>query len=391
MAEVAGAGQPQTRSIRFRIGLHMPEEPLQTADDHDDPQDDEDLVSQLESLLSEDGEDPTDDQEGVAVASVDGSHTDGSDFDALAEDVAALLDTPPSEASEQNREAAAIEDQSSQAIEQHGDRGTPVDVVNAAAATEPDQTASTKVDGPQVIADVVHDAAASSDASEVGRESGPQARTDHPVDAATPVVELTSPAGSEADQGAQRHEQVEEAAPTVEQIDSMLAAAADDAVSEDYETVSDAQAQTAAPRDDSQPAAERQDEWCAPPGNLDQSGPIEGTYITPEQILAGNVSETEPQPQAAIDSAVEEPIEAVATEATAKVAGPTLLSRVLLVLRTEAARLHSRLHRFCAWLNRPVNRLAPAKRTVVGYVGMVTVFNGSVLLVGKLIGVILGN
>jgi hypothetical protein len=325
----------------------MPDPTLQSPTGDDDPKEDADLVSQLETLLSED-EEPA----GPAEDRVTAVCTDAPDAEVPGESVG--VDQAPG----------------------HQESSEAVGPSNVSTSEAP-------------AADRKELPAGADPSTDVDAEPVAPPGTDAPVAAAPPRQASSDQPESETGVPAQEH--VAEAEPTLDQVDSMLAAAADRAVGDDFETVSDPQGETPAPRDDVPATTESVDPRPAPAAKPEPTRAIEGQYLTPEQVLSRNVGEEPPTEPAAAKPPVQEPPVASDTERQpVVVAAPSLLQRFLGVLRPRAEGMRARFQRICAWTNQPVNRLASPKRTVVGYVALVTVFNASMLLVGKLIGVVLG-
>lgn len=184
------------------------------------------------------------------------------------------------------------------------------------------------------------------------------ASPDIPASVATKPIDAPAVAASHKMPGDQSEswsevpdpDHVAEASSTIEEIDSILASAADAAIGDDFES-------------------------AAKP-DVELSVPCEELAAT---IAVANGPPAQEQPE-----------KIVANEQPDSVADPSLTQRAIALLRCRVQGLPERIQRLCAWLNRPLNRLAPSKRTAVGYIGLVTVFNASILLIGKLIGVVLG-
>jgi hypothetical protein len=109
-----------------------------------------------------------------------------------------------------------------------------------------------------------------------------------------------------------------------------------------------------------------------------------GVYLTPDQILSG----MRPQPPAVPETSKPK------AEVPPTAPGISLLTRAkgwwrlaMTVLRRTAAGLLV----VCEFANRPLQDLSANTRAIVGYVGLLTLFNGAVLMVGKAISVYLAN
>lgn len=99
------------------------------------------------------------------------------------------------------------------------------------------------------------------------------------------------------------------------------------------------------------------------------------TFAAPAPVASG-----------AAKPSVAAPTSGPAPATPAEPRGPGLLTR--LTQRVKSVRLPStnplRLARWtCATINAPLNVLAPTTRNTIGYVGLLTLFNASVLLMGK--------
>ncbi len=358
----------------------MPDQILQTPNGGDDPQEDADLVSQLETLLSEDGDSDASAEVRAAVISNDRPDADADDFETLSKEVESLLGGPVDRAVDRIGEPDVVGSGETLAVDHAAERRESSEAVDSTARDTTDPVTADQHDQSDIA--VVP--------AEVVTESVTPTRIDAPVAAEAPLE--ASNEQPEDDSAAQAKEQVAEAAPTLEQVDAMLAEGADAAVGDDFETVGDTNGEAPARHVDAHSAADAVDPTPAPAPKPQQARPIEGRYLTPEQILSGNVSEENPDESAA---AVEPPVPEQQIGANTEpqpvaAAAPSLLQRLLTFLRPRAVGLPARLRRLCAWINRPVNRMTPVRRTAVGYVALVTTFNASVLLIGKLIGVVLG-
>ncbi len=308
-----------------------------------------DIRSQLDALLS-DGDGDGDGEDGAAIEQSAASETDGADeADASAGAPEAIT------ADDTSQDAAAMK--------------------TAADDDLDDQAESNEVDP---------DTRGAVEALFTEPASEPQTPDAGEIDNEAPRVEVPS---AEADAGASDE---------LAQIDQLLAEQAEGAVADEFDTAA---------------AVASQDDGAA----VDPSAPaepIEGSFLTPEQLLADDfdVADTAGQmPPAATDVQVDEPAPAgtsvVQTQAPSpdSPADEAPQDKARLRLRVKpflaaAARLTRDalrsalkiLHPACAICNRPLDNVSPATRNLVGYAGIVTVFNACALLIGKALLTILG-
>ena len=204
---------------------------------------------------------------------------------------------------------------------------------------------------------------------------------------------------------------------TVKDLDRILADSADDAVAGDYDTIEQvlAEEQTAT----SAPAAQTDTTTAEAPfaGESDDENLPEGMFETPEQIQAGADSKpakaAEPiaapvgggdftagaedvarelaeQPESMPQEAEPEPVAASAKASPSPATGDgsrgrsiaaALGSRVVGV----AGRTPDLALRVCTTINKPVRRLPAEWQNTVGYIGLLTFFNATVIMVYKLL------
>ena len=182
-------------------------------------------------------------------------------------------------------------------------------------------------------------------------------------------------------------------------MDRLLAEQAEQAVANDFETVSDV-------------AADQKQTQSAVKVEAGMPEQLEGSYFTPpEQLLndalepaasaddgRSSMSEDTPressQPQAiGANHVATSDIAADAEEAPVASASSVPTSQrtcgKLVGLARQAAPLIRfalrQLHHACALVNRPVARLSPPTRNTIGFVGLVTLCNAGIVAIGKLI------
>ena len=181
---------------------------------------------------------------------------------------------------------------------------------------------------------------------------------------------------------------------TLGQLDEFLAGHADHAVADAFDTVSDviAEQQAIAYLTDEKPASVLPD---AAAGDDD--------FSSPEQVLAPQVSSASVPPPSANHAGATNPASVVTPRA---VAIPTTASsheessstpqaakakRSLgQMIRLSAVVCVKTTRTVCAALNRPLKNASESTRKTIGYVGLLTVTNASLLILGKLILSLLG-
>jgi len=209
----------------------------------------------------------------------------------------------------------------------------------------------------------------------------------------------------------------------VRQIDDLIASEADDAVAGDFDTpeavfeqegerVTDAAQRPdppvstePEPATDANPApatAAGRDVDDVPSGNFESidellAGDEDGEHR--DGASAGDVAdELDAQPELQPAAASPEPHDDDAVDdTTSSATDPPRWQRIVAALQRELApsRLRARwqhaeprLIALCEKLNRPLQRFRPEVRDAVGYVGLVTVFVASTVLLGKVVGIL---
>ena len=170
----------------------------------------------------------------------------------------------------------------------------------------------------------------------------------------------------------------------IDQLDRELAEGADDAVSGDYETIEDVVAsQGAAPFEEAGALAGLPDTVEAPTDepSADEEGDsvgaaVAGGFSADAQAVARELDE-QAQP---VGVAAEPPERDGPTGAETSDAGATPG-----VGRGAVVAAPVMLRRTCAAINRPLMRVSPQTRDLVGYVGLLTLFNGVVFVVAQLL------
>lgn len=187
----------------------------------------------------------------------------------------------------------------------------------------------------------------------------------------------------------------------IQAIDEMLAEAADDAVTGEFETLDQVLAMQDAPQETPPPspiaakatAAETPAATQTPPPagdhRDDADDAIAGDFETPEQLLAAstNVAATVTSADTAQVTAVlggsaaavaaelnaDSPAKSTKTASVPKIASPQTGTMVILCERG--------LRRILGTINRPLDAVSPATRSVIGWLGVITLFNGGAMLV----------
>jgi hypothetical protein len=177
----------------------------------------------------------------------------------------------------------------------------------------------------------------------------------------------------------------------IKQIDALIAQSADDAVAGDFETIDDVLKTQGGAGSAKPAAAAGHDEHAdaAAPAGEDDADAIEGDFSTPEQLIGGAT---------ATDVAAELDADAKGSgkRATRSAAAAPAAAEPAQVQEQKAARAArralllamfiARLRQTCAKLNGPMQRVSPETRNLVGLIGLLTLFNGSVVVIGKLLG-----
>ncbi len=197
----------------------------------------------------------------------------------------------------------------------------------------------------------------------------------------------------------------------IEAIDQMLADEADQALAGDFETITEVLATENLP----EVSAPAQRESAAPvasavsaPPTGEEEDDLEGSFEEPETVLQAATAsadtglsedakavarELDDQPEnrsrasRAGDSQDTVPPAASDRRRAARPSAFKSLGRTVLV---ELKALPELLRVACEAINRPLAALTPHTRDMVGYAGLITVFWGSVTLVGKLVSVLMG-
>lgn len=157
-------------------------------------------------------------------------------------------------------------------------------------------------------------------------------------------------------------------AQSVEQIDDMLAASADQAVAGAFETPAEAAATTASP------------ETAALSGEsaLDSEPLLEGGFATPEELLQGkNESAAAPAFNADARAVAQEldnqPELVAASPPASEPAAPP----------AKRAPRRPLLRGLLVTINKPLLSCSKSTRDLVGWIGLLTLFNASVLMMGR--------
>jgi hypothetical protein len=174
--------------------------------------------------------------------------------------------------------------------------------------------------------------------------------------------------------------------PAINELDQMLAAGADDAVSGEFESFDEVMGADPPSADKERPTA-APEAGDAPDLAID----AEDAFASPEQVL----EEEQPTPatkrSASIDDAAREPAappEPVAaaqppaahqTEEQNEDAKPVRDWKPLIEVNAQ------RLRRACATVNRPLGQFPPEVRNTIGYVGLATLANAAVLILYGLV------
>lgn len=195
----------------------------------------------------------------------------------------------------------------------------------------------------------------------------------------------------------------------MQQIDELLASEADKAVAGEFETVDDVlgDEQIAAPVPiPPTPAAEVSAEAPqAPASGGAQAGGATAKDVAAELdqdlVAAAPAPETEPEaePQAVSKAKQQKgdvkpaaPTDAqAAPEAGEEESEQAVEEQAETLPLPEPVIRTSSLLRFCTALNAPVRRLSPPSRRVVGYVALLTLFNGSAFTIMALLRSMLGH
>ena len=281
---------------------------------------------------------------------------------------------------------------------------------------------------PDLVKDVLKTAGEQSKRSRAARSSeaiteapastGDAPSAPSPAEPVEPAVAEPPPAVEAADDSATQSqaEVKDEDQTTMDAIDDLLAEQADDAVAGEFETVNDvlaaaegeagstAEASAAEPSAD-QPAVERR--GAGPPPQDEEELDFEGTFDTPDQVIADSGEREGPAVEAAPAQPVEqqeieaEPVEGSsesvaqeldeqpeAVEVDASASDESAEPKSALEDSAEPAEsvesgkkpavvvLTTSLKRGGYVMNLPIARLSESKRQLVGYVALLTMFNG---------------
>ena len=180
-------------------------------------------------------------------------------------------------------------------------------------------------------------------------------------------------------------------AQSLSQLDEYLAGHADHAVSDAFETVSDVVAQDQAAGSTPGPTipvpvappAEAEDDFSSPEQVLDTQ-----TLTVP--VAAQPVAATAPVAEKNAPVHAPAPASAAAVDPAAPVVKPRRKLNIGGLLRSVVAVSGKLPRRVCSVLNRPLNNASESTRKTIGYVGLLTVAHGSLLILGKMLFSLMG-
>ena len=187
--------------------------------------------------------------------------------------------------------------------------------------------------------------------------------------------EAAEPVVAQAEQTPQTTESTEQADQdqAISMIDDYLAENADQAIAGDFETVQEVLASNVAAVDTSEIAVsfEAPEAVVAKEANVDDmvAGDFESIDEVAEQPSPPVEKTEQPKPEPVV-------VETVSEESIAHADRVTVCKGVL--------------RQFCAIVNRPLIKAGPEVQSAIGLAAMVTVFNASMLLIGKLAFAVLG-
>lgn len=226
----------------------------------------------------------------------------------------------------------------------------------------------------------------------------------------------------------------EDGAMNIDAIDQMLADGADEAVVGDFETINEVLATDTTPEAAAEPAPAATSPVAASPaaaagvsdgagaegqpaGAVEEEEEIDGSFETPSEILTAAPDQVATEPVTVDASALSADAQAVGKEldeqpelkagkqargntaakgdpaAVAADSKPLKISGLVAKLPAILAAikgLPGAVQQVCMMINRPLLGLSPQARDMVGYAGLITVFWGSVTIVGKFVFAMMG-
>ncbi len=232
------------------------------------------------------------------------------------------------------------------------------------------------------------------EAESAPRDSEPSAATDvaEPSAAEAPEPSATPEAADPlADLGPQDEDEL------VDELDRLLAEGADDAVAGDFETVEQvlgepddaAAAMQAAATTHDVSEGDRDDRDAD--ANDDEPFEIEGDFAAPEQVLGEQPASEEIAQEEAPASEPPQPVAPIAEQPVVAVVDAPVAperpqrspkSRRLKAVVTATPETTKRV---CAVVNKPMNFVSNETRNLVGYVGLITLFNASIVVIYKIL------
>lgn len=194
--------------------------------------------------------------------------------------------------------------------------------------------------------------------------------------------------------GASSHPQPEFSSQAVAELDRILASSANDAVAGDFETLEDVVGDGMA-----QPSAVAASAPLIKTPSADDEDRLHADFQAPESVLTQQPGAPTAPPAAAFTAgAADVDRELKQDEAGQAVTAPQVAHAAVApefgvhrqpLLRRATAAVAAIVPRTarsaCEAINRPLHRLSPESRNLVGYVGLLTLFNASVLLIYKLL------
>lgn len=182
---------------------------------------------------------------------------------------------------------------------------------------------------------------------------------------------------------------------SLSQLDEYLAGHADNAVADAFDTVSEVIAEQQAAMETPEAAitseaatpATIDDEFSSPEQVYDNAAPAAAPLMPTQSQGTAPRSEKVAAPRAAVAAAAPlEPSGETASIATVRKSKPSAgqMVRKVIVVTTAAA------YGFCRVVNSPLKNASESTRKTIGYVGLLTLTNASLLILGKLLSSLMG-
>ena len=166
---------------------------------------------------------------------------------------------------------------------------------------------------------------------------------------------------------------------TMEAIDELLAEQAEEAVAGDFETVNDVLAAEQAKKTEEPVLLDNESTPTA--SEIKEEESLEGAFVKPEDVMGEQDDGGFDADAEAVAEELDEATNDAATDTADKATDETDPGQADQIKRRRKLNLvifSTALKHTCRTINRPISRLSPANRQLVGYIALLTVFNGAI-------------